>query len=193
MEYEVYRNKELDEIWNDINDVSLFYKIAEYDINGTSLTAVDDVSQSNIVLQDALSSFEQNTCYSSISSGCTLMFNNRLHIASLRESFFKGYDRFSLLPVGVKTTVAERVVVMTRIKTQNGISDVMNSFENVEIGYKDDTFQLPPLMMYPDSRAFEMRLFIVYETETFMKCITLTPHKYLNQSQYLHRNYLENL
>lgn len=190
VKYEVYRNKELDEIWNDINDVSLFYKIAEYDIDGTSLTAVDDVSQSNIVLQDALSSFEQNTCYSSISSGCTLMFNNRLHIASLRESFFKGYDRFSLLPVGVKTTVAERVVVMTRIKTQNGISDVMNSFENVEIGYKDDTFQLPPLMMYPDSRAFEMRLFIVYETETFMKSITLTPHKYLNQSQYLHRNYL---
>lgn len=188
--YEVYRDKEVDEIWNEVNDVSLFYKIAEYDINGNVLSAVDDVSQANIVLQDALSGFEQNAFYTSVVPDCCYMFNNRLHIASLRDSFFKGYDRFAFLPAGVETAVAERLAVMTRIKTQNGISEVMNCFDDIEVGYKNGNFLLPPLLMYPDSRAFEMRLFFVYDSETFVKSFPLTPHKYLNHSQYLNKIYL---
>ena len=188
--YEVYREKELDELWNDINNASLFYKIAEYDINGNLLNVVDDVSQANIVLQDALSSFEQKTSYSSIVADCSCMFNNRLHVASLREYFFKGYDRFSLLPVDAETTVVDKIAVMTKIKTQNGVSTVVNSFNNVTVGYVDGMFQFPPLLMYPDSRAFEMRLFVVSGGKTYMKTLPLTPHKFLNQSQYLHKGYL---
>jgi hypothetical protein len=185
--YEMYKDKELDELWSDISGASLFYKVAEFDIKGNLLNAVDDVSQANIVLQDALSGSEQQMFYSSVVPGCSYMFNNRLHIASLREYFFKGYDRFSLLPVGGETAVVDILAVMTRIKTQNGISEVVNECRDVEVGYKDDTFQLPPYLMYPDSRAFEMRLFLVYETETFMKTLPLTPHKFLNQSYYLHK------
>ena len=187
--YEVYKDKPLDELWNDINNASLFYKIAEYDINGNLLNVVDDVSQANIVLQDALSSFEQKTSNSSIVADCCYMFNNRLHVASLREYFFKGYDKYSLLSVGGKTNVAKRVIVATKIKTQNGVSSVVNSFDNVTLGYKNDNFQFPALLMYPDSRAFEMRLFVVSEGKTYMKILPLTPHKFLNQSQYLHKWY----
>lgn len=188
--YEVYINKELDEIWNEINDASLYYKIAEFDINGNLLSAVDDVSPANVVLQEALNSSEQAVSCSSVVPDCSYMFNNRLHIASLREYFFKGYGRSSLLPVCGGVAVADKISVMTRIKTQNGISEVVKSFYNVKVGYKNDTFQLPPLLVYPDSRAFEMRIFILYDTETFMKCLPLTPHKFLNQSQYLHKCYM---
>ncbi len=186
--YEVYRDKSINELWNDINNASLFYKIAEYDIDGKELTVIDDVSQANIVLQDSLADFEQKTL-SSIVPDCCYMYNNRLHLASLREFLFKGYGRYSMMPVCEESAVVEKITVMTRIKTQNGISVVINSFDNVKVGYQDDTFQLPPLLMYPDSRAFEMCVFILDEGKTFMKTFDLMPHKFLNQSQYLHKWY----
>lgn len=187
--YEVYREKELDELWSDINNASLFYKIAEYNIDGKLLNAVDDVSQSNIVLQDSLSSFEQKAL-STIVPDCSYMFNNRLHVASLREYFFKGYDKSALFTLCENTAIVEKMMLMTRIKTQNGVSEIVNTLHDVKLGYKNGTYQLPPLLMYPDSRAFEMRIFIVSGDGTYTKSFPLTSHKFLNQSQYLHKWYL---
>lgn len=188
--YEVYKDKELDELWNDINNASMFYKIAEYDIEGNLLSFVDDVSQANIVLQDSLSSYEHKSSLATIVPDCCYMFNNRLHVASLREYFFNGYDKRSFLPVGGETAVIDHMAVLTKIKTQNGVSQVVKHFNNIEVGYKYDKFQFPPLLMYPDSRAFEMSLFVVSGTETYMKTFALTPHRFLNQSQYLHKWYI---
>ena len=188
--YEVYKSKGLEELWDEINNASLFYKIAEYDIYGNLQTVVEDVSQVNIVLQDALSGFEQKTSYSSIVAGCSYMFNNRLHVASLREYFFKGYGCNSLFPVGAESAVADNVTVVTKIKTQNGVTVVANSFDNVKVGCKNDVLQFTPLLMYPDVRAFEMSLYVVLGNATYMKCFQLTPHKFLNQSQYLHKWYM---
>lgn len=184
---EVYKNKELDEIYAEIGEASLYYKVAEFSIWGKCQHSVDDVSQTNIVLQDALSSFEQRHTMSSIVPDCSYTFNNRLHVASLREYLFKGYERSSLLPVGVGKEMIDMVVVRTRLNTQNGISTVLNTFENVFVGYDKDTFLLPPLLSYPDSRAFEMSVFFYYDTEWFGKHFILTPHKYLNMSQYIHK------
>lgn len=184
---EVYKDKELDVLWNEINDASLFYKVAEFDIWGNCLNSIDDVSQSNIVLQNALSGFEQATSMSSIVPDCSYMFNNRLHVASLREYFFKGYDVSSLLPAGLEKKVADAVVIQTKIHTQNGISTVCNQFNNALLGYSNGTYSFPPLLSYPDSRAFEMSIFVYYDTELYAKRFTLTPHKYLNQAQYLHK------
>lgn len=184
---EVYKNKELDEIYEDVRDASLYYKIAEYSIWGKCRHSVDDVSQANIVLQDALSSFEQRPTMSSIVPECTYMFNNRLHLASLREYLFKGYGDSSLLPAGVGKNMLDMVVIRTKIDTPKGISTLLKRFENVYVGYDKDTFMLPPLLSYPDSRAFEMSVFIYYDTEWFGKRFLLTPHKYLNMSQYLHK------
>lgn len=190
--FEVYKDKELNELWNEVSDASLYYKIAEYSIGGKCMTSVDDVSQSNIVMQDSLNSFEQRQSFSSIVPECSYMFNNRLHIASLREYFFKGYERSSLLPAYTGKEMLDMVVVKTKIKTQNGTSVVMNYFENVYVGYDSDkeTYMLPPLLSYPDSRAYEMTVFICYDTEWFRKSFPLLPHKHLNISQYLHKWYL---
>ena len=189
---EIYQDKELNELWNEVNDASLYYRIAEFDIWGKCLNFVDDVSQANVVLQDSLSSFEQRQSMSSIVPECSYMFNNRLHIASLRENFFKGYDRSLLLPPYMEQKMLDMVIVQTKIKTQNGISTLMNRFENVYVGYDKErkTFLLPALLSYPDSRAFEMTVFICYDTEWFKKSFTLIPHKHLNLSQYLHKWYL---
>lgn len=186
---EIYKPKELDELWNEINDASLYYKVAEFDIRGKEQIRLEDVSQANIVLQDALSSFEQRHSMSLVVPDCSYMFNNRLHIASLREYFSKGYDHSALLPAGVEKRMLDMVVVQTKIKTGNGISTLLNSFENIYIGYGNGKYQLPPLLSYPDSRAFEMSVFIYYETGLFMKRFDLVPHKYLNISQYLHKGY----
>ena len=188
--YEIYKPKELDELWNDISNASLFYKVAEYDIEGNLQNTLDDVSQANIVLQDALSSFEQKSSYSSVVPGCSYMFNNRLHIGALREYFFKGFDRYSFLPVGADTEQADRLLVKTSIKTQNGVSVVVNSFDKPELAFKDGKFQFPPYLMYPDARAFEMIISIVDGADIYTKTLALTPHKFLNQSQYLHKWYL---
>ena len=189
---EIYQNKELDELWNEVNDASLYYKVAEFDIWGKCQNFVDDVSQANIVLQDSLSSFEQRQSMSSIVPECSYMFNNRLHIASLREYFFKGYDRSSLLPSYMEQEMLNMIILKTRIKTQNGISTLMKRYDKVYVGYDKErnTFLLPALLSYPDSRAFEMTVFINYGTEWFKKSFTLIPHKHLNLSQYLHKWYL---
>lgn len=186
---EVYKSKTADELWSDVNDASLFYKVAEFSISGVCQNSVDDVSQANIVLQDTLSSFEQRPTMSSVIPGCSYMFNNRLHVASLRESLFKGYDVSSMLPVGIGSAVLDGLAVQTRIKTRNGVSTVLNYYENIYIGYYNGKYQLPPLLSYPDSRAYEMSIFICYDTEWFRKKLPLTPHKYLEQSQYLHKYY----
>ena len=76
------------------------------------------------------------------------------------------------------------------IRTQNGISAVVSRFNNVELGYRNGNVEIAPLIAYPDSRAFEMYIYVRYNSQTYMKKFLLTPHKMLNQAQYLHKWYL---
>ena len=184
---EVYKEKDIMDLWNEINDASLYYKVAEFDISGQCINRVDDVSMANIVLQDSLNSFEQRSTMSSIVPDCSYMFNNRLHVASLREYLFKGYGYSSLLPAGIGTEVIDGIVIQTKIKTQNGVSTLVNCLETIPAGCANGTVMLSPLLSYPDSRAFEMTVYVCYDTEWFRKRFALTPHKHLNQSQYLHK------
>lgn len=186
--YDIYKEKGLDKLWNEIDNVSLYYKVAEYDIYGREVMCVDDVSQANIVLQESLSGSESSSSLSSIVPACSYMYNNRLHVASLREYFFKGFDASMLLPPGAsERAFVDMVVMETKIKSQCGVSKVVNTFYNVEVGYRNGKFEFSPLLVYPDARAFEMSLFVSDDTELFVKRFPLTPHKLLNQAQYLHK------
>lgn len=185
-EYELYTEKGLDELYNDISDAALYYKIAEFDIEGNCLNRIDDVSPENLALQESLAGSDIQQPLHATVAGCSYMFNNRLHVASLREYLFKGYDSFSICPAGGYRKVAEMVVVQTKINTPDGVATVLQEFEMPELGW-NGTFEFPALLTYPDSRAFEMSLFIYDDTELFMKRLPLTPHKYLNQAQYLHK------
>lgn len=187
VKYEKYVAKDIKEIWNDVNDVSSFYKFAEYDLNGNCLNTLEDVSMTNLLLQQSLASSEVASNLSSIVPSCSYVFNNRLHLGGIKEFFFKGYDKYSFIPVNGGRNVIEDFVVEVKIKTLNGTSRVVYDYGSIELGYKDGMFEIGPLLTYPDSRAYEMTLFAVLDTETFKKVLPLTPHKYLNISQYLHK------
>lgn len=190
IEYEKYVDKDVNEIWNDVNDASLYYKYAEYDISGNCISVLDDVSMTNLLLQQGLAASEVSHDLSSKVAGCSYMLNGRLHVANLREYFFKGYDAYSLVPVGGQKKVIEGLIVEVKIKTDDGVSRVVKDYGQIELGYKDGCFEIQPLLTYPDSRAYEMNIFAILDTEKFKKRFPLAPHKYLNVAQFLNKWYL---
>lgn len=190
IKYEKYVAKGIGEIWNDVNDAYLYYKYAEYNLDGGLLSLLDDVSKANLALQEGLAAADVTPSLSSTGVGCSYVLNGRLHIGALREYFYKGYDAYSYVPASSFTKVIEGLVVEVKIKTLGGTSRVVKVFDMIELGYKDGLFEIQPLLTYPDSRAYEMNIFAVLDTEKFKKTFPLTPHKYLNVAQYLNKWYL---
>ncbi|MBO7302534.1 MAG: hypothetical protein J6U58_07505 [Bacteroidaceae bacterium] len=190
IKYEKYVDKSIVEIWNEVNDAALYYKYAEYNLDGKCIFTLDDVSMTNLLLQQSLASSEVAPDLTSKEVKCGYVLNNRLHIGGLREHFFKGYDAYSLLSPGGVKKVIEGFVIEVKIKTLNGVSRVVKDYGQIELGFKDGMFEIQPLLTYPDSRAYEMNLFAIMDTETFKKTVPLTPHKYLNMAQYLNKWYL---
>lgn len=185
VEYECYTVKEFDELCNEIADARHYYRIAEYDIDGNLIEALEDVSSTSLALQQTL---ENDDCYySSMAPGCSYMFNNRLHIGALKEYFFKGYDPVFLKGPYGDRRVVRSVVASTRINTSRGTSVVVREYGNMELMYVDGCYELPPLLSYPDMRACEMTLYVNTGEECYCRTFELTPHRYLNTAQYLNR------
>lgn len=184
-DYEVYVDKELEELYSDIADAAYYYRIAEYDIDGNLIEALENVSQTNLVLQQSL---ENDDCsYTSLVPACSYMFNNRLHVGALKEYFCKGYDPLFLKgPHGKKVTMRE-IYVKTRIRTMKGTSVVVRKYSDVELMFGNGRYELPPLLSYPDVRAYEMCIYLENDRNWFCKVFPLVPHRYLNQAQYLNK------
>lgn len=186
--YETYRSKTLDELWNDVVSAGYFYRIAEYDLQGNLVERLDDVSAASLALQQSLA--DGGVSLRSVTAGCSCMFNNRLHIGSLKEWFFKGYDPFFLgLAYGDKG-VAERVVIRSSIRTFGGTSTVIRNYSNVPLVVNDGVYELPPLLSYPDSRAFEMKVSVLVDGSYRSRTFVLSPHRSLDIALYLNRWYL---
>lgn len=186
--YETYRNKELDELCNDILSAGHFYRIAEYDLKGNLIEKLDDVSAASLALQPSLE--ESGASLKSVSAGCSYMFNNRLHIASLKEWFCKGYPSFFLNCAYGTKEVMECMYARTEIRTSKGTSSVVRRYENVPLVCNDGIYELPPMLSYPDSRAFRMTLFAYVDTELFSKTFELVPHRNLDIALYLNKWHL---
>lgn len=186
---EMYMDKTIDELHDDIASASLYYRIAEFDIEGNVVSTVDDVSDVNLALQQGLQSQDVAGSMATFSAGCSYVLNNRLHIAALKEHFFRGYDAGSLMPVGEGSAAAEAIVVHTKLETATGTYVVENNLGDILVGHGHNTLELPPLLSYPDARATEMMVYLYNDTELFVKSFPLIPHKYLNVSQYLHKWY----
>lgn len=187
-EYDVYMEKSLEELSGDILSAAHYYRIAEYDIDGRLVDSLDNVSQLNLVLQPSLVNDECR--YASLAPSCTYVFNNRLHIAALKSWFMKGYDPLFLKNASAAKAVVETIVIRTRIKTIQGISEVVREYRNVELPYGSGGYELSPLLSYPDARAFEMCITLYDGSKYVSRTFALTPHRYLDQAQYLHYDIL---
>lgn len=186
---EAYVEKELEELWNDISQTSQFYKVAEFDLYGNCVDFVEDVSQENLLLQPGLNSAEIPYSLNTTVAGCCYTVNNRLHVGNLRELFFKGYEAPALKPLWGEIKKVNSVVVETKIKTTNTTSIVVKEYVDVELGYKNNHYELPALLSYPDARAYEMTVLVDTGNERLKKVFTLKPHNMLNLALYLHRWY----
>ena len=186
--YEGYTVKDVNELWDEIASSYLFYKVAEFDINGLCTYFIKDVSPTNLQLQQSLNSAHMSASLSSLAAKCSYTLNNRLHIASLREMLFAGYDVSSIKAVSEDLQHIEGIAIETKIRTDNGIAVVVKNYGSAELCCVNGIFELPPLLSYPDSRAFEMNVYVCLDTELFVKNFKLSPHKFLNQAQYLHKS-----
>lgn len=183
--YDCYDETDFDRLCADIADARHYYRIAEYDIDGNLVEALDDVSQTSLALQQTL---ENDDCsYSSIAPGCSYVFNNRLHVGNLKEYFCKGYDPVFLKAPHGTNAVVESVWVKTRINTSRGTSVVVREYRDVGLMYAGGCYELPPLLSYPDTRACGMTVFVKTGEGVYCKDFDLAPHRYLNQAQYLNK------
>ena len=186
---ETYVDKELNELWNDISSASSYYKIAEFDIYGNCLSRTEDVSPVNLVLQPSLANSEVPYTLNSQVAGCTYTLNNRLHIGDVKELFFKGYDPSFLKPLQGEYRQVAGITVQTKIRTRNSTIAVTKDYGSVELGYKNNLFELPPLLSYPDSRAYEITVLANIGDCRIMKAFPLKAHEVNNSAHYLHKWY----
>lgn len=187
---EVYSSKPLEKLWEDVASAALYYKVAEYDVDGNLLNRLDDVSPSNLALQQGLETATLPSSLSSYDVKSSFLYNGRLHIAAFKEYFFKGYGVAAYNPIGGGIGYVDSMVVQVKLRTAQGEFVTGEQFENPQLG--DDGFAplLPPLLTYPDTRACEMAIFLRMGSKVYCKIFPLKAHKYLNIAYYLHRWYV---
>lgn len=187
--FEMFTAKPLDELWDETASSSLYYKVAEYDIDGNLLSRLDDVSPVNLALQQGLETMNVPSSYSSVDVKKSYVYNGRLHIAAFREIPFNGYGAAAYLPVSSAVSEVDSMSVLVKMRTTQGEYTVGKVFEKPILGDDGHTLVLPPMLSYPDARAYEMQIYIKKENVVYSKIFPLTAHKYLNISYYLHKWY----
>lgn len=186
----VYTAKPLEELWEEIASASLYYKVAEYDIDGNLLNRLVDVSPSSLALQQGLETATVPSSFSSYDVRSSFLYNGRLHIAAFSEYFFKGYNAAAYRSAESSGGYVSDMLVQVKLRTTQGEFVTGNFFHKPPLG--DDGFapMLPPLLTYPDARACEMAVYLKMGATVYCKRFPLKAHKYLNIAYYLHRWYV---
>lgn len=179
---DVYMEKSCSEIFNDISTCSQFYKVAEFNITGGLVDSLSNVSPSSLALSQEIG--EETLSLVSRTADYTYVLNNRLHIAGLRETFFKGYDTHCFVP-STMTQINLSGCVYVNIETTKGKAVVRRNYEKMKIGYSSGKMYLAPLLVYPDVRAVSMTFVIRNSNRRYRKSFPLTRHRSLNLSYYL--------
>ena len=180
--YERYAFKPYSEIWREVAECSIFYKVAEYKLDGSLSDYESDVSAVALSQCDTM----PLDCGSlrMVSADYSYVFNGRLHLAALREKHYSGYGSDCFLPASLsaKSTSAK---VYTELKTESGSVVVKKVHNNFLLGESSGNYYITPFVLYPDSRARSMTFVIFLNSKYYRKTFNLTPHKMLDASYYL--------
>lgn len=187
---DVYTAKSLEELWEDIASASLYYKVAEYDVDGNLVSRLDDVSPSSLALQQGLETATVSSSLSGYDVRSSYIYNGRLHIAAFKEYFFKGYNASAYRTIGNTKGGVDAMLVQVKLRTTQGEFVTGNYFQEPLLGDDGYATLLPPLLTYPDARACEMLLYLKMGNIVYRKAFPLKAHKYLNIAYYLHRWYV---
>lgn len=179
---DVYMPKSCSEIFDDVSKCAQFYKVAEFNINGGLVDSLSNVSPSSLALSQELG--EESLSLASRTADYTYVLNNRLHIAGLRETFFKGYDTHCFIPPAMSSITLSGSVYV-EIETTKGKAVVRRDYDKLMVGYSNGDKYITPLLQYPDARAVRMTFFIRDTRRLYRKSFPLTRHKSLNIAYYL--------
>lgn len=187
--FEMYTAKSLDALWEDVSSASLYYKIAEYDIDGNRTFRLEDVSPASLALQQGLETEAVPSFLSGYGVQSSFVYNGRLHIAAFKEYFFKGYGAAAYCPVAGDKAVVDAMVVRVKIRSTQGDFVVEKQYDKPTLGYDGYMHTLPPMLTYPDVRACEMSIYVKNGQCVYGKVLPLCAHRYLNVAYYLHKWY----
>ena len=187
---EVYASKSIEKLWEEIASAALYYKVAEYDVDGNLLNRLEDVSPASLALQQGLETATVPSSLSSYDVKSSFLYNGRLHIAAFKEYFFKGYSAAAYMPVGGAACHVDSMVVQVRLRTAQGEFVTGELFMKPQLGHDGFAPVLPPLLTYPDTRACEMTVFLNMDGKVYRKAFPLKAHKFLNIAYYMHRWYV---
>lgn len=180
-----YVNKDNSELLSDVTNAAMFYKIAEYNIDGVLVDSVKNVTATGLALCDNMP--DEDSPAVARTAASSYLFNGRLHLGGMREQLFKGYNSNDYLPAAMEAALTTYAMVHTKIKTSMGMSVVKREYDGTfALGVKDGAYYITPYIMYPDSRACETTFVIKIGSTVYRKTFPLTPHKTLNLAAYVH-------
>lgn len=181
--YDRYVSKSNTELCNDIMNASLFYKVAEFDLKGTLVDSIGDVSQSSLALASAMG--EDVITHVGRTAMYSYVFNNRLHIANLHETFFRGYSGRSFVPATMPAVKIKGCTIV-ELKTMKGSAVVKRDFgDSFYIGESGGMYYITPYIMYPDARAVKITFVLTIGGRILQKSFELSAHKMLDVAHYL--------
>ena len=183
--YDRYEWKGAKKIREEVADTSLYYKIAEFDLEGKEIWRLDNTSPTQLALQSRLPINEQP--HELNSASYKYIYNGKMHLGGVNELFTDAYDIYTI-PGRTSEKIIQITSVVT-IGTEQGERCVVTT-TNTPLVHKDgEIFQLPSLLHYADARANNLRICVAYKegiyTPLKYRDFPLTAHKTLNTAYYL--------
>lgn len=174
-----------------ILETANFYLIAQYDFdndkfNGNTLSDIPDLSDilKNLVYQPALT--DDTYSRNKLIAEKIFNYNSKLHISGTSQKLYDGYPVEMFISYAGSTVDVIRYISKTYIKTEAGTSIVVR---DQDLSDGESLLLLSPYITYPDSRAYQMEITIIYESEgtryLYSDKFDLKPHDFLNLSYYL--------
>lgn len=187
--YERYIAKSGSKIREEIANATLFYRIAEYDIDWKETWRLETTSPSQLAVQKRLPVNETPHELSGISQ--MYLYNGKLHLAGVQERFCDAYENFKFAGRGWESVAQISVVVS--IETDYGKKCVVKNVTTPQLVKQGDEYFMPPLLHYPDARAKSIKLYVAYlnkwnSSVIVSKEFPLTAHSALNEAYFLNES-----
>ncbi len=183
--YERYVRKSAEQVREEVADVSMFYKIAEFDLDGKLLWKLENTAPSQLAVQEVLGVDEFPH---DLSGGYDYVYNNKLHLAGVSE-WFTDVPGF-LSRAGRSDAEVVQLSLVATVATDLGERKVVSSYRGAALSKVGDDLVLSPLLMYPDARAVNLRVYVGWTGQFNGDCIyyrdfPLKAHRSRNCALYL--------
>ena len=183
--YDRYEWKGAKKIREEITNASLFYRIAEFDLEGKEVWRLDNTSPTQLAVQTRLPLNEQP--HELASASFKYIYNGKMHLAGVTELFSDAYDNYSVAARSSENII--QITSVVTIGTEQGEHRVVTSTQSPSIHKSGEDYMLSPLLHYADARANNMRLYVAHKDSrnypVVYKDFPLTAHKALNLAYYL--------